>query len=179
MVVMYGTRKLPHYFQLRMVVVLTQLPFRSLLQSADYTRRIAKWSTIQGAFDIKYMPCISVKGQVLTDLVAEFAETPLEEKMEKQNMDEKSIDAISLQEPLSWKVYVNGASNHKGSKVGLVLISPKRIKIEKSLRLGFSATNNKAEYEALLAGMTMVQKMDGKVVEIFFDSRLVVGPKEN
>ena len=134
---------------------------------------------IQGAFDIKYMPCTSVKGQVLTDLVAEFAEIPLEEKMEKQNMDEKSVDAISLQEPLSWKVYVNGASNHKGSKVGLVLISPKRIKIEKSLRLGFSATNNEAEYEALLAGMTMVQKMDGKVVEIFFDSRLVVGPKEN
>ena len=134
---------------------------------------------IQGAFDIKYMPCTSVKGQVLTDLVAEFAENPLEEKMEKQNMDEKSVDAISLQEPLSWKVYVNGASNHKGSKVGLVLISPKRIKIEKSLRLGFSATNNEAEYEALLAGMTMVQKMDGKVVEIFFDSRLVVGPKEN
>ena len=134
---------------------------------------------IQGAFDIKYMPCTSVKGQVLTDLVAEFAEIPLEEKMEKQNMDEKSVDAISLQEPLFWKVYVNGASNHKGSKVGLVLISPKRIKIEKSLRLGFSATNNEAEYEALLAGMTMVQKMDGKVVEIFFDSRLVVGPKEN
>ena len=61
----------------------------------------------------------------------------------------------------------------------LVLISLKKITIEKSLRLGFSATNNKAEYEALLAGMTMVQKMDGKVVEIFFDSRLVVGPKEN
>ena len=38
----------------------------------------------------------------------------------------------------------------------LVLISPQRIIIEKSLRLGFSATNNEAEYEALLAGMTMV-----------------------
>ena len=57
----------------------------------------------------------------------------------------------------------------------LVLISPKRITIEKSLRLGFSATNNEAEYEALLVGMTMVQKMGGKVVEIFFDSRLMVG----
>ena len=57
----------------------------------------------------------------------------------------------------------------------LVLISPKRITIEKSLRLGFSATNNETEYEALLVGMTMVQKMGGKVVEIFFDSRLMVG----
>ena len=53
------------------------------------------------AFDIKYMPRTSVKGQVLADLVAKFAETPLEEKIKEQNMDEKSVDAISLQEPLS------------------------------------------------------------------------------
>ena len=59
--------------------------------------------------------------------------------------------------------------------MGLVLISPERAIIEKSLRLGFSATNNKAEYEALLQGMAMVQKMGGKVVEMFSDSRLVVG----
>ena len=98
----------------------------------------------------------SVKGQVLTDLVAEFAKTPLEERMENQNMDGRSVGAISLQKPLSWKVYVDGAVNHKGSGVELVLISPKRITIETSLRLGFSATDNEAEYETLLAGMTMV-----------------------
>ena len=117
----------------------------------------------------------SVKGQVLTDLVAEFAETPFEERVEKQNMDEKSVGAMSLQEPLSWRVYVDGAANHRGSGVGLVLISLESITIEKSLRLDFSATNNEAEYETLLVGMTMVQKMGGKVVEIFFDSRLVMG----
>ena len=59
--------------------------------------------------------------------------------------------------------------------MGLVLISPKRIIIEKFLRLGFSATNNETEYEVLLVGMNMVQKMGGKAMEIFFDSRLVVG----
>ena len=59
--------------------------------------------------------------------------------------------------------------------MGLVLISPKEIIIEKSLRLGFLAINNEAEYEALLQGMTMVQKMGGKVVEMFSYSRLVVG----
>ena len=74
-----GTCKLPHYFQSHTVVVLTQLPLRSLLRNANYTERIAKWGTILGAFDIKYMPCTSVKGQVLADLVAEFAETLLEE----------------------------------------------------------------------------------------------------
>ena len=40
--------------------------------------------------------------------------------------------------------------------MGLVLISPEKLTIKKSLRLGFSATNNEAEYEALLEGMSMV-----------------------
>ena len=66
-------------------------------------------------------------------------------------------------------------TNQKGSGVGLVLISLEKITIEKSLRLGFSATNNEAEYEALLQGMVMVQKMGGKAIEAFSDSRLVVG----
>ena len=56
-----------------------------------------------------------------------------------------------------------------------MMISPERITIEKSLRLGFSATNNEAEYETLLVGMTMIQKMGGKTMEVFFNSRLVVG----
>ena len=55
------------------------------------------------------------------------------------------------------------------------MISLERIMIEKSLRLGFSATNNEAEYEVLLVEMIMVQKLGGKAVEVFFDSRLVVG----
>ena len=59
--------------------------------------------------------------------------------------------------------------------MGLVLVSPEKITIEKYLRLGFSATNSEAKYETLLMGMVMVQKMGGKMVEIFSDSKLVVG----
>ena len=171
----HATHKLSHYFQLYTIVVLTQLPLRSLLRSADYTGRVAKWGTILGVFDIKYMLCTFVKGQVLADLVAEFTEIPVEEKVEEHNMDGKSVEVVSIQESLSWKVYVDGAANHRGSGVGLVLVSPERITIKKSLRLGFLATNNEAEYEALVVGMIMVQKLGGKVVEVFLDSRLVVG----
>ena len=90
-------------------------------------------------------------------------------------MNGKSIGKISLQEPLFWKVYVDGGVNQKGSGVGLVLVSLEQITIEKSLKLGFLATNNKAEYEALLEGMSMVQRMGGKTVKMFLDLRLVVG----
>ena len=41
LVVMHATRKLPHYFHANTVVVLTQLPLKSILRSADYTGRIA------------------------------------------------------------------------------------------------------------------------------------------
>ena len=70
---------------------------------------------------------------------------------------------------------MDGVANQQGSGVGLVLVSSEKITIEKSLRLGFSATNNEAEYETLLMEMTMVQKMGGKVVEMFLDSTLVIG----
>ena len=53
-------------------------------------------------------------------------------------------------------MYVDGASNQKGSGVGLILISFEKIIVEKSLRLDFSAMNNEAEYEALMMGMAMV-----------------------
>ena len=121
------------------------------------------------------MPRTSIKGQVLADLVAEFTEPPVEELKPAENMDEKLVGTISQYGPSPWEVYVDGALNQKGSGVGLVLISPKKIIIEKSLRLDFSATNNEAEYEALMIGMAMVQRMGGKSVKVFLDSRLVVG----
>ncbi|XP_023921857.2 uncharacterized protein LOC112033305 [Quercus suber] len=173
--VVHATRKLPNYFQAHTVVVLTQYPIKAVLRSADYTGRVAKWGTILGAFDVRYMPRTSVKGQVLADLVAKFAEGPEEIKTRPGGMDEKSVGLISAQPISSWTVYVNGAVNQQGSGVGLVLISLEEVIIEKSLRLGFSVTNNEAEYEALLIGMAMVNKVGGKTVEIFLDSGLVMG----
>ncbi|XP_065638559.1 uncharacterized protein LOC136071338 [Quercus suber] len=54
--------------------------------------------------------------------------------------------------------------------LGLVLISPEKIVIEKSMKLNFTATNNEAEYETLLMGMAMIRRMGGKSVESEFDS---------
>ena len=146
-----------------------------MLRSADYTGRVAKWGTILGAFDIKYMPRTSVKGQVLADLVAEFAECPEEAKMGDKSVDERLVGVASIQGLPPWELYVDGAANQQGSGVGIVLVSPEKIIIEKSLRLNFFATNNEAEYEVLLKGMVMVQKMRGKAVRVFLDSKLVVG----
>ena len=107
--------------------------------------------------------------------MAKFTETPYESEIQAQHMDGKSVGSIAPQEPSHWKVYVDRVANQRGSEVGLVLISLEKLTIEKSLRLGFSATNNEVEYEALLEGMSMVQRVGGKAIKMFLDSRLVVG----
>ena len=113
------------------------------------------------------MPRTSIKGQVLADLVAEFTEPLIEELESAKKMDEKLVGTISKYRLSAWEVYVDGASNQKGSGIGLVLISPKKVIVEKSLRLNFLATNNEAEYEVLLIEMAMVQRMGGKSVKFF------------
>ena len=89
-------------------------------------------------------------------MVAKFTEPPLEELEPTENTNGKLVGIISQHGILPWEVYVDGALNQKGSGIGLVLISPKKVIVEKSLRLNFSAMNNEAEYEALLMGITMV-----------------------
>ena len=157
------------------MVVLTQLPLKSVLRSVDYTGRVAKWGTILGAFDIKYMPRTSIKGQVLAVLVVKFTECPEEVEMGSEALVERLVSVASIQGLPPWELYVNGAANQRGSGVGLVLVSPEKITIEKSLRLDFSTMNNEAEYEALLMGMMMVQKMGRKMVKVCSDSKLMVG----
>ena len=109
--VVLGTCKLPHYFQAHTVIVLMQLPLKAILKSADYTGRIAKWGTILGAFDIKYMPRTSVKGQVLADLVAEFTEPEADGLLTSEERDVKLACSISRHFPPTWEVHVDGASN--------------------------------------------------------------------
>ena len=112
---------------------------------------------------------------MLTDLVAEFAESPEEVERGDELVERRLVGMASIQGLQYWNLYVDGAANQRGSGVGLVLVSPEKITIEKSFRLNFSAMNNEAEYEALLKGMQMVQKLEGKAVRVFSDSRLVVG----
>ena len=84
-----------------------------------------------------------MKGQVLADFIAEF--TP--------KNDGKVICNAEIR---PWKVFVDDASNAMEAEAGIVIITPEGIRLEHSFRLGFKASNNEAEYEALLAGLTAV-----------------------
>ena len=72
----YSAKKLPHYFQAHTMIVLTEHRLKAVLRSADFSRQISKWGAQLGAYDIRYQPRTSIKGQVLADFIAEF--TPVE-----------------------------------------------------------------------------------------------------
>ena len=126
--------------------------------------------TILGAYNVKYMPWTAIKGQILANFMAEFTEGTMEK--EEKALRVMVMSAIVV---LPWEVYIDGASNRKGAWTVIVLIILKKLIMEKLLRLGFLATNNEAEYEALLAGVAMARQLGRDVVELYSDSRLVVG----
>ncbi|XP_028077759.1 uncharacterized protein LOC114279668 [Camellia sinensis] len=73
-----------------------------------------------------------------------------------------------------WKLFVDGASNRHGAGLGIVLNSPDGLVIEQAITLGFPASNNEAEYEALLAGLRSALRMKATALMVFSDSKLVV-----
>nr|POF19430.1 hypothetical protein CFP56_14810 [Quercus suber] len=107
------------------------------------------------------------------DLLAEFTEGEERGRAEEALHQEFIIFSIAIPLPNSWKLYVDGASNQRGSRVGVVMISPKKLIVDKSLRLGFLGTNNEAEYKAPLAGLDAVRRLGCKSVDVFYNSRLV------
>ena len=136
----HATRKLPQYFQAHTIFFLTEYPLQSLLKRSDFMGKIAKWGTRLGSFDIWYRPRNTVKGQVLADFITEFS-------------PKNNTKMVCHVENCSWRVFVDGASRAMGADAGIVIITPEGIRLEHSFRLGFKASNNEAEYEALIAGL--------------------------
>ena len=114
-----------------------------------------------------------MKGQILANLVAEFTEELGDFKEGTKPEETLKVNSMEIQQV--WQLFVDGTANYKGSGIGIVMISPDGITLEKSLRLGFSTMNNEAEYEVLLVGVTDMQKLGGRVVRAYCDSRLIVG----
>ena len=115
------------------------------------------------------MPRTTIKGQILAGFVAEFTEGALEKGETVIGVLVMSTIVIPL-----WEVYTDGVSNRKGAGIRIVLITSKKLIMEKSLRLGFLATNNEAKYETLLAGVAMVKQLGEEAMKLYSDSRLVV-----
>ena len=159
-------RKLRQYFEAHSITVITSQPIRSVLAKPDMSGRIAQWAIELGAFDIRYKPKTARKGQVVADFLLECG------------TDETGPEPLEEVSPMSdegaWHLYVDGSSTNHGAGVGIVLKTPDGTSIKQSYRLGFQASNNEAEYEALLSGMRLARSLQVRKIKVFSDSQLIV-----
>ncbi|GJR98356.1 reverse transcriptase domain-containing protein [Tanacetum coccineum] len=162
------TRRLRRYFEAHPVKVITDQPIKKILSNTETSGKLAKYVVELGSYNITFIPRNAVKGQVLSDFLLEF---PKGEKEESYFRTPKAFPEKDDTE--TWTLFTNGASSPKGSGAGLVLIGPSGIEYTYALRPTFLSTNNKAEYEALLAGLRIAREMNISNIEVKVDSKLV------
>nr|KYP41385.1 Retrovirus-related Pol polyprotein from transposon 297 family [Cajanus cajan] len=157
--ILVTARKLRHYFQSYEVIICTDYSIRQVLQKLDLAGRMMKWSVELSEFSIKYEPRGASKAQALADFLMELTH-PAEEHTVGETQ---------------WILSVDGASNLGGNGAGIVLEGPGGILLEQSLRFEFRASNNQAEYKALLAGMSLAKEMGATSLSARSDSHLITG----
>ena len=111
-------------------------------------------------FDIVYQPRGSIKEQIYADFVTELSPGGAQQEVGPNSQ---------------WVLSVDGSSNQQGSGAGIVLEGPNRVLIEQALRLAFKASNNQAEYEALIVEMLLAKEMGAQSLLAKSDSLLVTG----
>ncbi|VFQ85614.1 unnamed protein product [Cuscuta campestris] len=137
-------------------------PIGALLRSPNAPSRMSKWAVFLGAFQIKFKPRPAIKGQELADFVVECT------AREEPSPEEPETDDW-------WIVFTDGSSAAKNSGGGVVVIAPEGFRAYYSIRFGFKASNNEAEYEALLCGLRLAAGMNATKLRVKCDSKLVVG----
>jgi len=163
--IVISARKLRPYFQSFSIQVRTDLPVKQVLKRPDMTGRLVKWAIELAEYDVSYESRGPVQAQVLSDFVAELTlPAPNGSDLTNQN-----------NEMSEWILSVDGASNQKGSGAGMVLEGPGGILVEQSLKFSFKASNNQAEYEALIASMLLAKEIGATQLSARSDSLLVTG----
>ncbi|GJR37035.1 reverse transcriptase domain-containing protein [Tanacetum coccineum] len=158
-----ASKRLKRYFQAHTVVVITNQPIKQLLSSSEISGRMLKWKFELEGYDIQYRPRTAIKGQILADFIVE--------RPEEESPDELMTEPEVLPEP--WTLFTDGSSCVDGSGAGLILTNPEGAEFTYAMRFRFDATNNEAEYEALIAGLRIAEKMGIKNLQAKVDSKLV------
>jgi ribonuclease HI len=161
-------QRYPHYQNLAYsvftmvhpIIVVNEAPLSNILNNPSATGRVSLWGIELSPLDITYEKLEAIKSQVLPDFTAEW--------LELQNTGPPDLSSV-------WITYFDGSKRIQGAGAGVVLISPQGDKLKYVLKMRFpQASNNEAEYEALLHRMKMAKACGATRLKIFGDSNLVV-----
>ena len=161
-----SVKKLRPYFQAHTIAVVTNLPFQKILQKLDISGRLLQWSFELSEFDINFKPRSTIKAQAITNFITEFANDSCGEGDLKYLSDTPFADEGGY----VWEIHVDNSFNSHGSGAGVIIIDSNKVKICYALQFGFKASNNEAEYEAIIAELRMSKVLRAKRVHIKSDS---------
>jgi ribonuclease HI len=152
-------RKLRHYFESHPLIVVSSFPLGEIIQCRETSGRIAKWEVELMGETISLAPRKAIKSQVLADFLAEWVNTQL---------------PTAPIQPELWTMYFDGSLMKTGAGACLLFISPLGKHVRYVLRLHFPASNNMAEYEALVNGLRIAIKLGVRRLDAQGDSQLVI-----
>jgi ribonuclease HI len=142
------------------VIVVNEAPLSNIFNNPSATGCVSLWGIELSPLYITYKNQKAIKSQVLPDFTAEW--------LELQNTGPPDLSSV-------WTMYFDGSKRVQGAGAVVVLISPQGDKLKYILRMSFpQASNNEAEYEALLHGMKMAKACGVTRLKIFGESNLVV-----
>jgi hypothetical protein len=161
--VMYGVymaaRKLKHYFEEHHTMVVSTTPLSEIIGCKDATGRVAKWAIELAAHTIQYKPRTTIKCQIVVDFFADWGE--------HQHL-------LPAPDSTYWCMNFDGSKMLGGLGAGVLFTSPKGDKLQYVLQIHFRASNNVAEYEALVHGLKLAKEIGIRRILCFGDSDLVV-----
>ncbi|XP_077215641.1 uncharacterized protein LOC143850263 [Tasmannia lanceolata] len=176
--VVSATRKLRPYFQAHPIVLLTDQPLRRILQKPETSGRMVSWTVELGEFDIQVRPRPAIKSQALADFIVESTAPATEPAImenargptEQTAREDTRLDSLEQSGEIDWTLHVDGSAGKTGRGAGVVLHGPEGFTLEYALRLDFKASNNEAEYEALLAGLSLATELGTGKLKVYNDS---------
>jgi ribonuclease HI len=152
-------RKLRHYFESHLVTMVSSFPLGEIIQCREASGRIAKWAVELMGKTLSFAPRKAIKSQVLADFLAEWTDTQL---------------PTTPIQPELWTMHFDGSLMKTGAGAGLLFVSPLGKHLRYVIRLHFSASNNVAEYEALVNGLRIATELGVQRLDARGDSQLVI-----
>jgi hypothetical protein len=157
--VLLTARKLRHYFDDHKIIVVTGFPIGDILHNKEAIESIAKWACELGAHDIEFRPRMAIKTQALVDFVSEWTEHQVPNNPETTEV---------------WRMYFYGSLKLQGAGAGILFIAPGGEQLKYALQLLFPASNNAAEYEALIHGLNIAVSLSIKKLMVYGDFLVVI-----
>ncbi|KAL0445450.1 UNVERIFIED_CONTAM: hypothetical protein Slati_2267700 [Sesamum latifolium] len=151
-------RRLRPYFLSHPIGVKTNTPLKQTLGKPDTSGRLVKLAVELSEYDISYLPRMTIKAQALADFISKMTEITIKDASQDQK----------------WLLHADGSSTAQGSSAGIVITTPQGEDLEFAIKFSFKASNNEAEYEALVIDMRMAHETGAKHLLAYSDSQLVV-----